>query len=232
MFCQLFGVTDKGNFENNENILHISGNSDLEQSAKLKEMKAKLFSQRATRVHPVRDEKILTSWTSLAISAFVKGYQIVGDDKYANIAKNAARFILNKLAIDGRLKRSYAQGTAKLDAYLDDYAFFCKALIDLSSIDTDPIWLENALYFGDYLLTHFFDQENKDFFYTANDHEKLITRPKNYLDGPIPSASSIAILCLVKLYLATNDQKYQKVSQQVLEKHKMLFESIQTNMPA
>ncbi len=224
LFCQLFGVTEKGNFEDNENVLHIGQNSDLEKSsAKIKDLKAKLFAHRSKRVHPIRDEKILTSWTSLAISAFVKGYQIVGNDKYSNIAKNAARFVLSKLAMEGKLKRSYAQGTAKLDAYLDDYAFFCKALIDLSSIDPDPIWLEKALYFGDLLLVKFYDEENNDFFYTANDHEKLITRPKNYLDGPIPSATSIATLCLLKLHLITNNQKYERASRQVLEKHKNSF---------
>ena len=223
-FCHLFGITEKGNFENNENILHLAQYSELEkQSNKIKESKAKLLAHRRKRIHPTRDEKILTSWTSLAISTFVKGYQIVGNDQYLDLAKNAAQFILTKLVINGRLKRSYARGIAKLDAYLDDYAFFCKALIDLSSIDPDPIWLEQALYYGDLMLVHFFELESKDFFYTANDHEKLITRPKNYLDGPIPSATSIAILSLLKLSLITNDQKYEKVAQQVLEKHKISF---------
>lgn len=81
-----------------------------------------------------------------------------------------------------------------------------------------------ALYFGDLLLVRFFDEESHDFFYTANDHEKLITRPKNYLDGPIPSATSIAVLCLLKLFLITNDQKYHQAAHQVLETHKSFFQ--------
>ncbi len=223
-FCQLFGITEKGNFEQNENILHIGQSDNLDTSSlKIKELKAALLAHRLKRVYPIRDEKILTSWTSLAISAFVKGYQITKHDKYAHLAKRGAEFVLNYLVIDGKLKRSYAHGKAKFDAYLDDYAFFCKALIDLSSIDSDPIWLEKALTFGDILLDQFFDKEGEDFFYTAKDHEKLITRPKNYMDGPIPSATSIAILCLLKLYLIINDQKYQSAAQQVLAKHKTFF---------
>ena len=224
LFCRLFNVTEKGNFENHENILHCAHNSALkEDSTKIKELKDKLLAHRIKRVHPSRDEKILTAWTSLTISAFVKGYQITGNDKYLDIAKKAARFILTKLVVEGRLKRSYARGSAKLDAYLDDYAFFCKALIDLASIESDPLWSEQALHYGDWMLSHFFAEEKADFFYTANDHEKLITRPKNYLDGPMPSATSIAILSLFKLFLLTNEAKYEEAVKLVLETHKAFF---------
>lgn len=222
-FCQFYGVTKEGNFENDLNVLHLDPQKDNTETPKIKKLKVKLLNHRNKRIRPIRDEKIITSWTSLAISALVKGYQITGIDKYQQSAQKAAHFILNNLLMNDKLKRSYARGSAKLDAYLDDYAFFCKALIDLSSIDPNPIWLEKALYLSALIIERFFDKDNSDFFYTAYDHEKLITRTKNFMDGPIPAATSIALLSLLKLSLVTSDRKYEDLVRSVLNKYKSSF---------
>ena len=230
LFCQIFGVTESGNFEHGKNILHLSSPvlqlskslnlSEEELSHKVTQMKAKLFAHRRKRIPPIRDEKILTSWNGLSISAFVSGYKVSGQEKYLDQAKQAANFILNYLKINNRLKHNFVKDAAKLSAYLDDYAFFVQALIDLASVDSNPLWLKQAVDLTDSALKHFYDQNHDDFFYTADDHEKLISRPKNHLDGPIPSATSVTILNLLKLYTFTNNQAYKQCADKVLAKYK------------
>ena len=186
-------------------------------------MKEKLFAFRATRVRPGLDDKILTSWNGLAISAFVSGYKITADVKYLEQAQKAAHFILTNLYLDGRLKHAYAGGQAKLPAYLDDYAFFVQALIDLAGVDGNSIWLEKALDLTDSILEHFYDQKLADFFYTADDQEKLISRPKNNSDGPLPSATSVTVFNLLKLSAITGNDSYKQYAQMVLDKYKHSF---------
>lgn len=218
-FCQMFSVTEKGNFESGKNILHIDGPVGDNAHA----MKEKLFAQRAKRVRPSLDNKMLVSWNGLAISAFVKGYQITGEQKYLEKAKQVARFILANLYSAGRLKHVYAANQAKVSGYLDDYAFFVQALIDLASVDSDPIWLNETLQLADSVMSHFYDQKQSDFFYTADDQEKLISRPKNNNDGPMPSATSVMVANLVKLAIITGLDKYKQYAQAVLNKYKPLL---------
>ncbi len=215
LFCQIFGVSEKGNFESAENVLFLSKDKSVPDVTALK---AKLLAHRAKRIRPITDEKILTSWSSLAISAFVGGYRITGEDKYLIQARQTANFILNNLNVDGRIKRCFAKEQAKIPGYLDDYAFYIRALIDLASVDSNPIWLEHALALTDNMLKHFFVEGENDFFYTADDQEKLITRPKSNNDGPLPSATSIAISNLLKLEILTDNRTYRQYAESVLNK--------------
>ena len=141
IFCEHYGVTQGGNFEG-KNILNVrvpiitlakKYNKTPEQIAQiLRDASAKLFAAREERVKPGRDEKILTSWNGLMISGFARGYAVSGDTKYLQAAKNAVNFIENKLASnDGRLKRTFKDGQSKLNAYLEDYAFYVGGLLDL-----------------------------------------------------------------------------------------------------
>lgn len=219
IFCQVYGITEEGNFDKKENVLFLSQEIDIHKKTKVENLRAKLLARRNKRPRPNRDEKILTSWTSLAISAFVKGYQATGNKDYLQIAVKATQFILKRLMTNGKLKRSYAKGNAKINAYLDDYAYFCKALIDLSGIDDSPQWLSTALQLENILIDKFYDTKYSDFYYTAVDHEQLITRPKNHADGPMPAATSIAVLTLFKLSLATYDNKFAEIAQKTLKKY-------------
>jgi len=214
-FCQMFSVTEQGNFEDGQNILYTHGperNADL--------MKQKLFAYRAKRIRPGLDDKILVSWNGLAISAFVSGYKLTGQEKYLKKAKDAGHFILSNLYSNGRLMHVYAGGQSKFFGYLDDYAFFMQALIDLAGIDDDPLWLETASELGQSILAHFYDEKEADFFYTADDHEKLIARTKNSNDGPLPSATSVVISNLIKLAAITDEERYRKYAITVLNKYK------------
>lgn len=234
-FCRMFAVTDQGNFEAGKNVIYIDRVSGYGlraqrasplpgcsgQNADL--MKEKLFAYRAQRVRPGLDKKVLASWNGLAISAFVTGYKVTGQEKYLEKAKNAGHFILANLYIGGRLKHVYAGGQAKFSGYLDDYAFFAQALIDLAGIDGNPVWLKKALDLTNSILKHFYDKKQADFFYTADDQEKLISRTKNSNDGPLPSATSVVVFNLIKLSIISGNESYKQIAQAVLDKYKPSF---------
>jgi uncharacterized protein len=224
---EVFGISQKGNFEHGTNVFHLDRSP--EESAKVEKLtegqfwttwepiRLKLLSIRNKRVRPGRDEKVLTSWNSLMINALVSGYRVLGDDDYLEAAKAAANFIFENLMPDGRLLRTWGRGHAKINGYLDDYAFFVEALIEMASVDDDPKWLVNAIRLTDEMLEKFWDEREGGLFYTANDHEELVTRPKSFYDGSIPSGSSVATQCLLKLAKLSGKENYQKKAEQLLE---------------
>jgi uncharacterized protein YyaL (SSP411 family) len=162
---------------------------------------AKLFAAREKRVKPGTDEKILTSWNGVMISGFAKGYAVTGDSRYLQAANRALDFIERKLGSnDGRLMRTFKDGQAKLNAYLDDYAFYTCALLDLFAVDSKQEYLERAIKYTDLMLEHFWDQKEGNLFFTSDDHEKLIVRTKNFYDLAIPSGNSVAAANLLRLY--------------------------------
>ena len=218
IFCEYYGVTAGGNFEG-ENILNVRVSTknlatrysktpeEIEQM--IADASAKLFAEREKRVRPGRDEKILTSWNGLMISGFAKGYAVTGDAKYLQAADRAVNFIESKLASgDGRLKRTFKDGESKLNAYLDDYAFYVNALLDLFAIDSKQQYLDKALKYTDFMLLHFWDQKDGNLFFTSDDHEKLIVRTKNFYDLAIPSGNSAAACNLLRLYHYTQNGDY------------------------
>ena len=222
-FNRIFNVTDSGNFEHGKSILHFltvpeeiaagESMSVQEFQDRITPLKKKLLAAREKRVRPGRDEKMLTSWTSLMISAYVDGYKSTGDEKNLGIATRAANFILSTLLVNGRLLRSYGRGQAKLNAYLDDYAYFIQALLDLASVDPNPQWLEQALNLNDVVLSLFQDPENGGFFYTSQDHEELITRSKHFYDGSTPSATSTTVFNLVRLARLCGNQELARIAE-------------------
>jgi uncharacterized protein len=218
IFCEHYGVTEGGNFDGH-NILNVRvplANVGLrygktpEQAAQIvADASAKLFAAREKRVRPGRDEKVLTSWNGLMISGFAKGYGITSDEKYLQAARNTVKFIETKIAADdGRLRRTFKDGKAKLNAYLDDYAFYVGGLLDLFSVDSKSEYLEKAIKYTDFMLKHFWDEKEANLFFTSDDHEKLIVRTKNFYDLAIPSGNSVAALNLLRLYHYTQDNSY------------------------
>jgi uncharacterized protein YyaL (SSP411 family) len=218
IFCEHYGVTEGGNFEG-KNILNVrvpitslakNYNKTPEQVAQiLRDASAKLFAAREERVKPGRDEKILTSWNGLMISGFAKGYAVSGETKYLHAAKNAVEFIESKLASsDGRLRRTFKDGQSKLNAYLEDYAFYVSGLLDLFAANSKQEYLDKSIMYTDFMLQHFWDEKEGNLFFTSDDHEQLISRTKNFYDLAIPSGNSMAASNLLRLYHYTQNNSY------------------------
>ena len=152
-----------------------------------------LFQIRSKRVRPITDVKILTAWNGLMISGLADAGRILERKDYIDAAANAAKFILAELKTeDGRLLRSYAAGEAKLNAYLDDYAFLVSGLIALHRATSDEKWLQAAASLTDKQIELFDDQQKGGFFFTSKDHPTLIVRVKDPVDSAIPSGMSVA----------------------------------------
>lgn len=224
--CEVYGVTQTGNFEHGTSALHF-GKTPEELAHdhgmsleiffdRLRQLNEKLLAARETRIRPGRDEKVLTSWNSLMISAYVAGYVATGKEAYLETAKTCASFILEKLVQGGRLLRTYGRGKAKLNGYLEDYAFFVQALMDLASADLDPRWLANARSLTDVMLERFNDVEEGGLYYTSDDHEQLVTRPRSHFDGAVPSGTSVATMNLVRLARITGHDPYILRAQNLL----------------
>ncbi|MCI0563101.1 MAG: thioredoxin, partial [Nitrososphaera sp.] len=218
IFCEYYGVTEGGNFEG-KNILNVrvpvstlaqkysKTKEEVEQA--IASASARLFSEREKRPRPGTDEKILTSWNGLMISGFAKGFAVTGDVKYRSSAENAVRFIESRMTSgEGRLYRTFKDGHSKLNAYLDDYAFYSAGLLDLFSIDSRPEYLDNAVKYTDFMLKHFWDVKDGNLFFTSDDHEKLIVRTKSSYDLAIPSGNSVAANNLLRLYHYTQNADY------------------------
>jgi uncharacterized protein YyaL (SSP411 family) len=223
---ELYGVTTTGNFEHGTSALHykktpeeIAKDNNMSYEdllAKLAPLKEKLLAKRAERIRPGRDEKVLTSWNSLMISAYVDGYRVTRKTEYLDEAKTAANFIFDNLMPDGNLLRTWGQGKAKLSGYLDDYSYFVQALLDLASVDADSRWFTTAVKLTDYMLAHFWDDENGGLYYTSDTHEELIVRPKNHFDGSVPSGASVALMNLLRLEKLTGEESYRQSARTIL----------------
>ena len=216
--CEVLGVTDSGNFEHGTSALNFPEGPDearaktkLSKDAfweKLNPLRGKLLAARAARIRPGRDDKMLTSWTSLMISAYIDGYRVMGEQRYLDIAKKAASFILDTLYKDGRLLRTYGRGIAKLNGYLDDYAYLIQALLDLAAVDPDARWFITAAKLNEVVLEHFWSAEDGGFYYTSDDHEELIARTKHFYDGSTPSATSVSVTNLIRLGRIMNNEGF------------------------
>jgi uncharacterized protein YyaL (SSP411 family) len=218
LFCDYFGITQGGNFEG-KNILNIT--KSMESLSKqynlsidkieniLNESLDILFKVRNTRIHPEKDEKILTSWNSLMISAIVSAYKVTHNTEYLNYAKKTINFIENKLSYDvNRLKHTHKDGISKLNGYLDDYSYYVNSLLDVFEVTSNPFYLERAIQYADSMINHFWDEEEKSFFFTSDDHENLIIRTKNFYDLAIPSGNSMAAYALLRLHFMTQNYNY------------------------
>jgi len=221
----IYNVETNGNYmdeatreKTGKNILHLK--VDLSKLANPQEesfhnsiesMRQKLFNSRETRIRPHRDDKILTDWNGLMIAALAKGGFLLNEQKYIEAAKKAVSFILKDLRrSEGRLLHRYRDGTAEIDAYVDDYSFLIWALINLYEATFNTFYLKTAIDLTEDQITYFWDSFIGGFFFTAEDGEKLLTRQKEIYDGAIPSGNSVAMLNLLKLAQLTGNQDYKK----------------------
>jgi uncharacterized protein YyaL (SSP411 family) len=227
LFCEHYGVTEGGNFEGKnilnvrvplENLAQAHGQSVEKIRQIISGASDKLFAAREKRIRPGRDEKILTSWNGLMISAFAKGFAVTGDPRYLEAANKAITFIETKLSAgQGRLYRTFKDGQAKLNAYLDDYAFYVAGLLDLFSVDSRIETLDKAVAYSDFMLAHFWDSKAGNLYFTSDDHEKLIVRTKNLYDLAIPSGNSVAATNLIRLYHYTQNAQFLGKAEEIMK---------------
>ena len=232
-FSIIYNISETGNWvdpmiggSNGTNIIHTTKSlQDLcrkfslnqeELEILISKMRLKLFEVRKNRVHPYKDDKILTDWNGLMISAFAIAAQIFGDDKLLLNAQKAINFILDKMKTsDRKLLHRFREGDAGINANLDDYAFIINALIDLYEADFNSEHLTNALEFNQILLKHFWDNVNGGFYFTPDDGEELITRQKEIYDGAIPSGNSMMFYNLLRLSKITGNIDFENKASQI-----------------
>ena len=226
IFCLFYDVTDGGNWEgnnilcNNLNITTVAFNFGTTED-KVKEILTnsakKLLEVRSKRVAPGLDDKVLVSWNSLMITAFAKGYRVTGDKRYLDAAKQCISFIEKNLLNDAKLLRTYKNNVAKIDGYLEDYAYFTNALLDVFEISPDSHYLELSLKLGSHLIEHFWDSQHNSFFMTSDTHEQLIIRPKSNYDLSMPSGNSVASFVMLRLYHLSQEQKFLDITTKIIE---------------
>lgn len=221
-----YDVHESGNFEHGRSILHTSADAALvAQSLKIPEAellalieksKELLYKRRLSRPQPLRDEKILTAWNGLMISAFARAGLAFLEPSYVERASKAADFILKNLKKDQKLYRSFKENKVAHIAFLEDYAFFIAALLDLYEASSDLRWLKEAIEL-DRVLKHDYEDEKEGGFFMAGQHnEKLIAKEKPHYDGAEPSGNSVALLNLLRLGELTSDDEYRKRAEKAL----------------
>lgn len=184
-----------------------------------------LYDARQLRPPPLRDEKLITSWNGLMISAFARSGLMLSEPSYIACAQRATAFILNHLHLGGRLYRTYKDKAARHNACLDDYAYFIGALLDLYEATHEPYWLEKAMELDATLSLFYEDRTNGGFFMTSSDHEALIAREKSGWEGALPSGNAVAALNLLRLGELTTDSEYDKRAEKLFASFSNLLSS-------
>jgi uncharacterized protein YyaL (SSP411 family) len=185
--------------------------------ARLTPIRQQLLTLRAQRPRPLTDTKILTGWNGLMIRGLADAGRILDDPRHVQAAERAARLVLDKLRTDeGRLLRTYGRGQAKLNAYVDDYAYLVRGLIGLHMATKDPQWLAAAQQLTDQQIKQFWDAGSGGFFYTAEDHESLLARSRSQVDGALPSGNSVSAVNLVYLARETGRDEYRQRAAQTI----------------
>ena len=228
VFCSAYDVTERGNWEGH-NILHRTGTWEQHAAAfqrtvpelrqQVDEARRNLLAVRNRRVWPERDEKVLTSWNGLMIASFAQAAQALDEPRYAETAARAADFLLARMRTgDGKLLRTWFAGSAaKLNGYLEDYAFLIDGLISLYEAMFAPRWVEAALDLAAVLVAQFWDEGEGGFFYTGRDHEQLLTRSKDTQDNATPSGNAMAATALFRLAALTGREDLRAKAVATLE---------------
>lgn len=222
----IFNLTPEGNFKDEasgqstgKNIFHlktsISNSKDLKQFSQIRE---KIFHVREKRIHPLKDDKILTDWNGLMIAAMAKAGVAFQDNVLIESAEKSAKFIFNNLMDkNGRLQKRYRKGKSGLDAHLDDYAFFVWGLLELYEATFKIEYLKNAIQLSDIMVSEFWNESSGGFYLGSDQTEKLIVRAMTGYDGAIPSGNSIAAMNLLKLTRITGEIKWAEMADKIFK---------------
>ena len=225
LFNLHYGVTKQGNFEGSCILFVADGTSAaLEKSGLdqqqfevfLEECRQKLLDHRERRVKPERDDKVLTAWNGLMLKAFAEAASILEEPVYASVATKNADFLLTRMLEGGRLRRSFKDGEARLNAYLEDYAFLIDGLLALHEVTFESRWLEAAVELGRTMIDLFWDEDSGRMYDTSRDHEKLIVRPRDVSDNAVPSGGSMAADVLIRLAIITGDREMERTGASAL----------------
>ena len=217
-FADAFQILPDGNFRDEAtgempgtNIPHLRETPDVETAKRIAALRETLFAHREKRIHPLKDDKILTDWNGLMIAAFARGYTVLGNEAYLAAAESAADFALTTLRRpDGRLLKRARNDEAGLTAHLQDYAFLTWGLIELYQASFEPKYLNAALELTDTMVAHFWDDKEGGLFMTADDSEKLLVRAKNIYGGAIPSGNAVAASNFLKLARLTGRTEFEE----------------------
>jgi uncharacterized protein len=219
LFCDFYDVSENGNWEG-KNILNVSQNlSDFSKKEKfaanelkkrLLSYRQKLYQERIKRIAPGTDDKIITAWNGMMISAMCKGYQVLKDERYLSSAKKAANFLLIEMYKNGKILRTHRNGKSHLNGYLSDYALIISALLDLYETTFELNYLEKSLELNTLLFQKFWDDKAGGFFFTPSDHEKLLVKTRNASDNAVPSGNSVAVENLLRISEFTSDRSLKE----------------------
>lgn len=249
-FRDYYGVQVNGNFERDvfgefekQNLLFVSaaleqtagkfGRSRVEMKRVLDKGRQELLKARAKRPRPRLDDKILTAWNGLMISAFAKGYQVLGEEKYLRAAETSAGLITTKLyqRRSGHLKRRYREGEAAINGLVDDYAFFIQGLLDLYETTLEGRWLILAMELTETQNRLFWDSEKGGFYSTAGKDPSILIRMKEDYDGAEPSPNSIAVLNLLRLSQMAENEKWREMARRAIQAFERRLQETPYAMP-
>ncbi len=246
LVLKIFNVKKGGNFEDagpgqhvDENILYLQkplaqlvsemGIAEKQLRQRLEAARQKMLSALQNRVHPFKDDKILTDWNGLMIAALARAGRVFKKPRYTAAAQKAADFVLHNLVDDrGRLLKRYRAGKAGLPAHLNDYAFMVWGLLELYRATFQTKYLAQAVALNGKMLSHFWDASNGGLYLTADDSEKLLLRSKQIYDGAIPSANSVALLNLLRLGRLTGKTMYMDRAERMIK----AFSGVVSQFPA
>ncbi|PNU21679.1 thioredoxin domain-containing protein [Geothermobacter hydrogeniphilus] len=231
-FAAAYGIAPEGNFaadirgeQPGMNILHLARSlpslavehkmTEAQLRARLAADRAELLAARDRRVRPQRDDKVLSAWNGLVISAFARAGRVLDAPVYLRTAQRTADFIQRMRDRQGRLLRRWREGDAAIPAFAEDYAFLARGLLDLYRADFDPRRLRQATALAQQLLDRF-RAAGGGFYDTADDAEQLVSRPQSLFDGALPSANSVALEVLARLYLLTGDDHWERAARKLL----------------
>jgi len=225
LFSQYFGVTEQGNFEG-KNVLSIPRDPDVVAHLtqvpmeRLEEVisrgRRQLFEVREKRVHPQQDDKVITSWNGLMLASFAEAARVLNDDHYRQIAVRSAEFLLKGVWREGLLYHVFAGGRSKVRGYLEDYACLAGGLLGLYEATFDQRWFLEARDVVDEMIPRFKDSLGAGF-YDTDGQEELITRPRDWQDGALPSGNSMAADVLLRLHALTGESDYERSAEHILK---------------
>jgi uncharacterized protein YyaL (SSP411 family) len=223
-FKTAYGITPSGNWEGKTILQRVLDDTTLatrfkmeqkELRQKLSACHAKLLEVRSSRIRPATDDKVLVMWNSLMLKVFAEAGRYLNRQDYLQVAIRNARFLLSNLYVNDRLHRSWREGQAKHNAYLEDYAGLILALLALYQSDPNHEWYRSALKLADEMVEHFADP-NGGFFDTRDDHETLLVRPKDIQDNATPSGNALAATALLELAAYGDRTEWQDLAEEIL----------------
>ncbi|GAB4470222.1 MAG: thioredoxin domain-containing protein [Anaerolineae bacterium] len=222
-----WGVTHGPNFEGHsilwvpeppDQVAARHGVNRDDLAAEVEQARRLLFKRREGRIRPGRDDKVLTAWNGLMIGSLAEAGRALGRPDYVNMAARAADFILREMWVDGRLRRSYKDGRARFNAYLEDYAALCEGLIELYQAAFDLRWFHAALDLTGAMVSLFWD-DGAGFYDTSHDHEELIYRPQDVTDGATPAGASSAVAVLLRMAILADKPEWERLAGRVLVRY-------------